>query len=74
MNELALGVEIIKCKEYLHKAGLEKTFRKSMCRVSVQNIPETLPHRLLDETEMVVAETRNAKSIQCGPHMRKAWV
>lgn len=74
MNELALGVEIIKCKEYLHKPGLEKTFRKAMLRISIQKISETLPHRLLNETVMVVAESRNAKGVQCGPHMSKARV
>lgn len=57
MNELALGVNIIKCKEDLNKAGLQKSFSKAMLRISIQEIPKTLPHGPLDQTVVAVPET-----------------
>jgi hypothetical protein len=77
VNKLALCMQVVECKENLHKARLEEIFSESMAWVAIEKIPKTLPHGLLDETVMVASGARNDKYIQGCSHMDMAkmrWI
>ena len=69
MNKLALCVQVVECKENLHKTCLKKIFSESMTRVAIEKVSKTLPHRLLNKTVMVASGTWNGEYIQRSSHM-----
>jgi hypothetical protein len=62
-------MQVVERKENLHEACLEEIFSKSMAWVAIEKIPETIPHRLLDETVMVASKARNGEYIQRFSHI-----
>lgn len=62
-------MEIIKCEKDLFKSSPEQILRKAMCWVAIEKISETLPHRLLDKTVVVISKVRNRESVQCSSHV-----
>lgn len=70
-------MQIIQREENLHETCFQKILSESMTRIAIEEIPETLPHGLLDEAIMVASGTRDGEDIQGFSHMeiaRMRWI
>lgn len=69
MNELAFGMQVIKCVEEVLQAAFEQRFREASRSVPLEQVLPTIPHRPLDETLMIPAGAVDGKRVHGRSHV-----
>jgi len=74
MYDIGFCVKVIESEEHLRQPSSQQLVREAVRGIPIQEVPEAIPHWLLDKTSMIADLAGNGKQVEGCPDVMVSWM